>query len=198
MNLHAAVGAAVSRVSLQVGESLPAKGGKTVRTVLIGGMMALLLTATWSWGEVYRWVDEKGVVTFKDYPPPPSKKRKVKVYSDTGTERTAVPKAATETTTSDNGSRTAAAAVTDPVTGSERFSGTVELYITDWCGYCKRAIAYMKAKNIPFVAYDIEKDDAARKRFQQLGGSGVPLIMVGNRRMSGFSPETLERYLGNR
>jgi glutaredoxin-like YruB-family protein len=80
----------------------------------------------------------------------------------------------------------------------ERFNGTVELYVTDWCGYCKRAVAYMKAKNIPFVAYDIEKDEAARKRFQQLGGRGVPLIMVGNRRMSGFSPETLERFLGNR
>jgi glutaredoxin-like YruB-family protein len=163
----------------------------------MGVTMALLLTAALAWGEVYRWVDENGVVTFKDYPPPSWKKGKVKVYGDTGTEQTAVKKAAAEATTRDSGSRTAATA-TAPASGSEYFSGRVELYITDWCGYCKRAVAYMKAKNIPYVAYDIEKDEAARKRFQQLGGSGVPLIMVGNRRMSGFSPETLERYLGNR
>ncbi len=77
----------------------------------------------------------------------------------------------------------------------QRFNGKVELYITDWCGYCKQAVAYVKSRNIPHVIYDIEKDEAARKRFLRLGGSGVPLIMVGNRRMSGFSPQLLEQYL---
>lgn len=93
---------------------------------------------------------------------------------------------------------TVALLLTASLAWGERFNGRVELYITDWCGYCKRAVAYMKEKNIPFVAYDIEKDDAARQRFIRLGGSGVPLIMIGDRRMSGFSPEALERYLGNR
>ena len=100
--------------------------------------------------------------------------------------------------TAGNGFAVAQATVPAPSLDSRRFSGTVELYITEWCGYCKRAVAYVKARNIPHVVYDIEKDEAARKRFLQLGGSGVPLIMVGNRRMSGFSPELLEQYLGNR
>ena len=43
-----------------------------------------------------------------------------------------------------------------------RFSGTVEIYVTDWCGYCRRAQSYMKSKGIPYVAYDIEKDGAGR------------------------------------
>lgn len=101
-------------------------------------------------------------------------------------------------TTAGNSFAVAQASAPSPSSDSRRFSGTVELYITEWCGYCKRAVAYMKARNIPHVVYDIEKDEAARKRFLQLGGSGVPLIMVGNRRMSGFSPELLEQYLGNR
>jgi glutaredoxin len=56
----------------------------------------------------------------------------------------------------------------------------------------------MISKNYPFVAYDVEKDKSAMKRFQENGGRGVPLIIVGNKKMSGFSPEALEQYLGNR
>ncbi|HXE97706.1 MAG TPA: glutaredoxin domain-containing protein [Dongiaceae bacterium] len=77
----------------------------------------------------------------------------------------------------------------------ERFSGTVEIYVTDWCGYCRRAQSYMKGKGIPYVAYDIEKDAAAMQRYKEMGGHGVPLIIIGSNRMSGFSQGTLEHYL---
>jgi glutaredoxin-like YruB-family protein len=101
-----------------------------------------------------------------------------------------------------------AEAGTKPVTGSgqdartvvaakTRFSGVVEIYVTDWCGYCKKAINYMKSHNIRYVAYDVEKDDAARERHRELGGRGVPLIIIGSNKMSGFSAENLEYYLDN-
>ena len=80
---------------------------------------------------------------------------------------------------------------------NERFSGTVEIYVTDWCGYCRQAQSYMKSRGIPFVAYDIEKDSAANRRHKELGGRGVPLIIVGSNRMSGFSAKQLEYYLNN-
>jgi glutaredoxin-like YruB-family protein len=82
-------------------------------------------------------------------------------------------------------------------TGKTRFSGTVEIYVTDWCGYCKKALAYMKSHNIRYVAYDIEKDEAAMQRHKDLGGRGVPLIIIGSNKMSGFSAENLEYYLDN-
>lgn len=77
----------------------------------------------------------------------------------------------------------------------ERFSGTVELYVTNWCGYCKQALAYVKSNNINYVAYDIEKDSAANQRYEEMGGRGIPLIVIGDNIMSGFSPETFERYM---
>jgi glutaredoxin-like YruB-family protein len=79
----------------------------------------------------------------------------------------------------------------------ERFSGTVEIYVTDWCGYCRQAQSYMKSKGIPYVAYDIEKDKSANQRHKELGGRGVPLIVIGSNRMSGFSAKQLEYYLDN-
>ncbi len=80
---------------------------------------------------------------------------------------------------------------------SERFTGTVEIYITDWCGYCRQAQIYLKSRGIPFVAYDIEKDSAARQRHKELGGRGIPLIIIGPNKMFGFSQAKLEYYLNN-
>lgn len=91
--------------------------------------------------------------------------------------------------------KTAAPATQAASSNKEHFSGTVEIYVTDWCGYCRQAQSYMKSKGIPYVAYDIEKDRAAMQRHKELGGGGVPLIVVGSHKMSGFSPRALEYYL---
>ena len=174
-----------------------------MKTLLMGILLTLLFTVSTSWAEMYRWVDEKGVITFKDYPPPVSKKRKVKVYSDKDFDPTpprqsaATPSTpAIPVTRSEKSPENRASQPTFP--RNERFNGTVEMYVTEWCGYCKKAKAYMQSRNIPFVAYDIEKDSNASRRHAELGGGGVPLIVIGDKKMSGFSPETLEHYLGNR
>jgi glutaredoxin-like YruB-family protein len=144
---------------------------------------------------MYRWVDENGAVTFKDTPPPASGKgRKVKVYQDSDFDPAPPVQPAPAARDS---RRAAAAAAQSSVPKKERFSGTVEIYVTAWCGYCKQAQRYMTSRGIPFVAYDIEKDSAARQRHKELGGRGVPLIIIGPNRMSGFSADTLEQYLNS-
>jgi glutaredoxin-like YruB-family protein len=154
----------------------------------------LLLTVSIAAAEVYRWVDDKGVVTFKDTPPPASKKhKKVKTYSDGAFDSgPAIPPASNVRPV-----KIAAATTASAVSHSKkvRFTGTVELYVTDWCGYCKKAKKYLTDKGVPFVAYDIEKDAAANERHKALGGRGVPLIIVGSHKMSGFSAEMLDAYL---
>ncbi|NVN89169.1 MAG: DUF4124 domain-containing protein [Desulfuromonadales bacterium] len=168
-----------------------------MKILMTGMVLALLLMATCSQAEMYRWEDKNGVVTFKDYPPPASKKRKVKVYSDNDFDP-APPQQPTTAPATRSDKRLAAPAPQPMPSKNERFNGTVEMYVTDWCGYCKKAAAYMRSRDIPFVAYDIEKDSSAKQRHKELGGRGVPLIIVGNNKMSGFSPETLDQYLGNR
>lgn len=155
----------------------------------------LLLTSSIAGAEMYQWVDEHGVVTFKDTPPPASKKRKkVKIYNDS--DFAAAPPS--QATSEPRGSKSTAGGSSQPVSQKkERFSGTVEIYVTDWCGHCKHAQSYMKSKSIPYVAYDIEKDSSAKQRYKELGGRGVPLLIIGSNKMSGFSPDTLEQYLAN-
>ncbi|WP_298431586.1 glutaredoxin domain-containing protein [Geobacter sp.] len=155
-------------------------------------IITLLLSFSLAGAEMYQWVDENGAVTFKDTPPPASKKRrKVKVYNDGDFDPPPQPAPATRK------AKGPAAASQPANPKKERFTGTVEMYVTDWCGYCRRAENYLKSKGIPYVAYDIEKDSAARQRHKELGGRGVPLIIIGSNRISGFSQETLEYYLNN-
>lgn len=65
----------------------------------------------------------------------------------------------------------------------------IEMYTTSWCSYCRQARTYMKTHNIPFVEYDIEKDNSAKQRMRQLNGgkpSGVPFFAINGHTESGF------------
>ena len=133
-------------------------------------------------------------MTFKDTPPAASKKhKKVKVYNDSDFDPALPP----QTASVGHNSKSTARPPSLAPAKKERFSGTVEIYVTDWCGYCKQAMSYMSSKAIPFVAYNIEKDSSAKRRHRELGGRGVPLIIISKNKMSGFSAERLEYYLNN-
>ena len=163
--------------------------------IIVAATTLALLAVSLAGAEMYQWVDESGAVTFKDTPPPASRKfSKVKVYkdSDFAPEPPAQPLPATRSVKG-----TASPSPQPPVSRNERFSGTVELYVTEWCGYCKKARSYLDSRGIPYVSYDIEKDSSARQRHKELGGRGVPLIIIGPNKMFGFSPETMEYYLNS-
>ncbi len=141
--------------------------------------------------DMYKWEDENGVITFKDAPPPPSKKkrnRRIKVYRDGASSATAAPATPQAAPRSAAGKKQR--------TG-ERFSGVIEVFVTEWCPVCKEAVRYLSERGYQYVSYDIEKDGGARKRYRELGGHGVPLILVGSNRMSGFSAALLEKYVEN-
>lgn len=70
---------------------------------------------------------------------------------------------------------------------------TVEMFSASWCSTCKVARKYFQKHNIKFVEYDIDESKSAIKRFEELGGRGIPLILVGEKKMSGFSPGWFER-----
>lgn len=71
----------------------------------------------------------------------------------------------------------------------------VVMYSTQWCPYCHRARAYFEHHKIVFVEYDIEASAQNRAQFQALNGRGVPLILVGDKRMQGFSARSFEDLL---
>jgi glutaredoxin len=136
----------------------------------ISAIGLILLTASVSAAELYKWVDNKGNTHYTDSPPPNSAtEQNIAQLPDL------------------NGY---AAAETEPSTASNNTAlatPEVIMYGTPWCGYCKKARRYFQHNKIAFREYDIESSSSAHRRFKQLGGNGVPLIVIGKKKMSGFS-----------
>ena len=48
----------------------------------------------------------------------------------------------------------------------------VEVFVTSWCGYCRKLESFLKANRIRYSRYDIEKSPSAKQRYDKLGGRG--------------------------
>ena len=71
--------------------------------------------------------------------------------------------------------------------------GKVVLYRTASCGYCKQAASYMQRKQIPFVERDVEANTSYQAEYRQLGGKGVPLMVMADKTLSGFSESSFNK-----
>lgn len=71
----------------------------------------------------------------------------------------------------------------------------VKLYETAWCGYCKATRELLKKYNVPYQARDIEKSNQAKQEFKQLGGRGVPVLVVGDEILYGYNQRKIVNTL---
>ncbi len=76
-------------------------------------------------------------------------------------------------------------------TGSKR----VELYVTSWCGYCKKLEKHLKERGISYDRYDIEADQHAADVFHSIGGTGVPVTRIGSDVVYGYDPDRIAELL---
>lgn len=137
-------------------------------------LLACLLSCLPALGQVYKWTDSTGKTVYGDRPPEESKAKELRIQSfDQPVEVRDWSKVLRARSASGAGSG-------------------VTMFSTTWCGYCKKARAYFRSKGIPFTDIDVEKSDDGRRRYKELGGGGVPIILVGNRMMQGFSEEAFE------
>ncbi|WP_374350267.1 glutaredoxin domain-containing protein [Chitinimonas sp.] len=61
------------------------------------------------------------------------------------------------------------------------------LYSAAWCGYCKKAKAYLASRKVSYREVDIDTDDGALSFARAGGKGGVPFLVVGGKSLSGFS-----------
>jgi glutaredoxin 3 len=64
---------------------------------------------------------------------------------------------------------------------------TVEIYTTQWCGYCMAAKALLGRKGISFTEFDVGADPAKRKEMlaRANGRYTVPQIFIGATHVGG-------------
>lgn len=78
---------------------------------------------------------------------------------------------------------------------SANYPEGVVLYSTEWCGYCRKARAFFEANNVPFIELDIEKSPEGRAQYEQLGGGGIPLVIIRGKVLKGFNPSAYAKHL---
>lgn len=138
-------------------------------------LIASLLFCLPAWGQIYKWTDSTGKTVYGDKPPEESKAKELRIQSfDQPVEVRDWSK------------------VLRAKSATAAYSSGVTMFSTAWCGYCKQARAYFRSKGIPFTDIDVEKSDDGRRRYKELGGTGVPVILVGSRMMQGFSADAFE------
>ncbi len=133
-------------------------------------LVALLLSSMVANAEFYKWVDDKGNVHFTDTPPKGEKAEELELKINTYS--------AVEIT---------------PLVERLGRKNKVVMYSATWCGICKKAKRYFKTKKIPYVIYDVEKSYSGKRDFKLLKGKSVPIIIVGNKRMNGFTVARFDR-----
>jgi glutaredoxin len=70
----------------------------------------------------------------------------------------------------------------------------IVMYSTSWCLYCKKARNYFRENDILYTDYDVEELPSRMREFKDLGGTGYPLILIGqHKKMQGFSIKGFER-----
>ncbi len=71
----------------------------------------------------------------------------------------------------------------------------VEIFVTSWCGYCKKLEKFLMDRNIPYTKYDIESNARAAEAYQSMGGTGVPVTRIGSDIVYGYDPDRILELL---
>ena len=62
----------------------------------------------------------------------------------------------------------------------------VVVYTTSTCGYCFKTKQFLTKMGVKYSEVDIEKSESGYRQYTQLGGQGVPLIIIGKTVIHGY------------
>ena len=121
---------------------------------------------------VYKWVDEKGNVTYQSSPPPEG--------------ATEIEQSNINIVSGDEEVEQPAAYETDPI----------KFYSKPECPTCDQARTYFEEMEIPFEEVDVSEDTAAAEKMKRnFGHNNVPTVKVGNKSVTGYQENTMAKVL---
>jgi glutaredoxin len=152
-----------------------------ILTVLLVVIFLSLTTSAIS-GEIYKWIDKDGNIHFSDTPPPPGVDAEIKRFKEEPTEK---PRTKWDTSKP---------RIDSPREKRPYRNINVIMYMTSWCGYCRKAREFIHSLDVNLIEYNIEKDLARREEMlsKSVGSKGVPLIDVEGIIIRGFNPEAIK------
>lgn len=82
----------------------------------------------------------------------------------------------------------------------EKVVQPVIVYVTRWCGYCRKAMAYLDSQGVKYVQKDIEQNRAHMDEMIKKTGRmmGVPVIDIDGKIILGFNLPAIKQALEKR
>ncbi len=71
----------------------------------------------------------------------------------------------------------------------------VVIYTTLKCPHCQHLKRWLKKNHVPFLDFNVANPGKIQKKFFEIGGRTVPLIVVGDQSFEGFNPNQLKNVL---
>lgn len=131
--------------------------------IYLAALVFALLAAPLGAAQLYRWVDEKGNVEWRDTPPPPNaKKVEQRTMGSSTVQASSMPFSVQQ------------AIKNHPVT----------LWAYDCGDPCTRARAHLAKRGTPHTERNAQKESEALKK--QTGGLDVPVLLVGAKQLKGY------------
>ena len=149
---------------------------KNLLLLLSSLYLLTLLVSPVAQADLYKWVDDRGNIHYGDKPPEDAQLKDITGNVSSFTSVNVEP-----------------FVFDDSIISKRSKSKSVVMYSTSWCGYCKKAAKHFRKNNIPFTEYDIEKSAKGARDYKRLKGRGVPVILIGDKRMNGFSARTFDK-----
>ena len=145
--------------------------------------ICLLLLSSTATAEIFKWVDKHGQSHFSDQAPANKQVESVELGEITTYKSASV--------VSNND---VVIDVEDAASETKKQSGRkkVVMYSATWCGVCTKAKKYFRKNKIPFKSYDIDSSKKGKRDFKKLKARGVPVILVGKKRLNGFNVSKFE------
>lgn len=151
----------------------------TMKSAVLHIILIILISGSLH-AEIYSWLDKKGVRHYSDISP--GRGENIIDLQVFDTEPPPPPPVKKDTNSS--------AADTTINT-----SKSVLMYVEPDCDECARARAFFNSSKIRLFEMDIASDKAAAAAFARIGGSRVPLIIIGKSRIEGFDQPAIIKAL---
>ncbi|MCW9012905.1 MAG: glutaredoxin family protein [Gammaproteobacteria bacterium] len=144
--------------------------------------VALLLMIQSVNAEIYKWVDAKGRMHFSDQPPMTNKAETIELPEITTYTQARL---SGETVDLDDEAMNQGSSINEK-------NKKVVMYSAAWCGVCTKAKKYFRKNKIAYKEYDIDTSKKGKRDYKKLKARGVPVILVGKKRLNGFNAQQFE------
>lgn len=75
-------------------------------------------------------------------------------------------------------------------------ASAVVIYTAPWCGWCRKALAWLDERGVAYLNKDIDSDPRNREELiEKTGRTAIPVVDIGGKLIRGFNPDRMNELL---